>query len=64
MDLVAPNRCELHTAHQRDALFARLGPDPLRRDAVPAIAFERLRRSRLPLGAALLDQRIVAASAT
>lgn len=59
-DLVAPNRCELYTPQQREALFARLGADPLRRDADPAIAFDRLRRSKLPLGAALLDQRIIA----
>lgn len=59
-DLIAPNRCEPYTDEQREALFARLGADPLRRDADPQAAWARLRRSPLPIGAALLDQRIIA----
>jgi endonuclease-8 len=59
-DLVAPIRCELWSAEQRHELIAGLGPDPLRRDARPAVAWERLHASRLSIGAALLDQRIIA----
>lgn len=59
-DLIAPNRCEFYTDERREALFARLGADPLRRDADPDAAFVRLQRSPLPIGAALLDQRIIA----
>lgn len=59
-DLIAPNRCELYTDEQRRKLISRLGADPLRRDADPTAAFARLQRSPLPIGAALLDQRIIA----
>jgi len=59
-DLVAPIRCELWSVEQRDALVAGLGPDPLRADADPAVAWRRLHASKLPIGAALLEQRIIA----
>lgn len=42
------------------ALLERLGPDPLRADADPDRAWERLHRKRLGLGAALLDQTVFA----
>jgi endonuclease VIII len=41
-------------------LLDRLGPDPLRADANPEKAWERLRRKRIGLGAALLDQTVIA----
>src|SRR5262249_56449389 len=43
-------------------ILARLGPDPIRDDADPAIAWENLRRRRepRPIGDALLDQRVLA----
>ena len=45
---------------ERLAIVARLGPDPLRRDADPLIAWERIeRRPDRPIGDALLDQRVV-----
>ncbi|MEK6229676.1 MAG: DNA-formamidopyrimidine glycosylase family protein [Actinomycetota bacterium] len=42
------------------ALFERLGPDPLRADADPERAWQRLQRKRIGLGAALLDQTVIA----
>ena len=45
---------------QRDAAIAKLGPDPLRADADPARAWERIRRSSLPIGRLLMDQRVLA----
>ena len=57
-DLVAPNRCELWDDVERDALLARLGPDPLRGDD-PAPAFDRIRRSPRTIGELLLDQAVV-----
>jgi endonuclease-8 len=59
-DLIAPIRCELWSAEQWEALVASLGPDPLRRDADPEVAWRRLHASKLAIGAALLDQRIIA----
>ena len=60
LDLRGPAACELLTRPEVDALTARLGPDPLRPDAEPARAYERIRRSTKPLAALLLDQSIVA----
>ena len=45
---------------QRDAVVARLGPDPLRPDADPDLAWERIRRSRAPIAGLLMDQSVVA----
>jgi endonuclease VIII len=59
-DLSGPNRCELLTPDERDRITDRIGPDPLRSDADPALAVERLRRGSRPIGAALLDQSVVA----
>lgn len=59
-DLVGPNACELFTSDQWRSLAERLGPDPLRSDADPQRVWERLRRSRAPLGALLLNQAVLA----
>jgi endonuclease-8 len=60
IDLAGPTDCSIGTADDRDAVVARLGPDPLRRDAKPQLAIERIRRSKLPIGQLLLDQRVLA----
>jgi endonuclease VIII len=60
VDLIAPQRCELLDEAGRDALVAGLGPDPLRDDADPELAWERLQATGRPLAAALLDQSVVA----
>jgi endonuclease-8 len=59
-DLRGPTVCEVVTRAGQDAVTARLGPDPLRRDAVPLRACERIVRSRAPIGALLMDQSVVA----
>jgi len=59
-DLRGATTCELVTAEQRAAILARLGPDPLRKDADPAEAWERISRSRTPIGTLLMDQSVVA----
>lgn len=59
-DLRGATACELVTATQRDAIVARLGPDPLRPDADPERAWHRIRRSRTPIGTLLMDQSVVA----
>ena len=60
LDLRGPTACELIDEDAKRALHARLGADPLRRDADPTRVFEKLRRRRLPMGAILLDQSVVA----
>lgn len=58
-DLIAPSTCELLHREDAAALVARLGPDPLRDDADPDVAFANVTASRGTLGAALLDQALV-----
>jgi endonuclease-8 len=60
IDLVGPMACELLTRANEKRLLARLGADPLRADADPNRVWDRLRRSRRSLGAALLDQGLIA----
>ncbi|MFC7613580.1 Fpg/Nei family DNA glycosylase [Actinokineospora soli] len=59
-DLRGPNACEVITAAEARELRAKLGPDPLRRDADPARAWARISRSRTPIGALLMDQSVLA----
>jgi endonuclease-8 len=59
-DLRGATACELVTAEHRAAVLLRLGPDPLDPAADPGRAWDRIRRSRLPVGALLLDQAVFA----
>jgi endonuclease-8 len=60
IDLSGPTACELVGEEGMARIVARLGEDPLRADADPERAIADLARRRLPIGAALLDQRIIA----
>jgi formamidopyrimidine-DNA glycosylase len=60
IDLAGPTDCSIASADERDAIVARLGPDPLRRDAKPELALARMRKSAQPIGALLLDQKVMA----
>ncbi|MBW3557566.1 MAG: Fpg/Nei family DNA glycosylase [Actinobacteria bacterium] len=59
-DLIGATECALIDPAVRQAIFARLGPDPLRRDADPEAARCKLQRRRTPVGVALLDQSVIA----
>jgi endonuclease-8 len=59
-DLRGATTCELVTREGRDAVVARSGPDPIRPDADPLRAWERIRRSRAPIGGLLMDQTVLA----
>ena len=59
-DLVAPSACELLDATGVAALVGRLGPDPLRDDADAERAWANLSAFPGTVGAALLDQAVVA----
>ena len=59
-DLRGPTACEVLDEAQVSAIVARLGPDPLRRDADPELAWERIVKSRKSIGALLMDQRVIA----
>lgn len=59
-DLSGPTACDVIDPGEQAAIVARLGPDPLRRDADPSTVPARLGRRRSPFGAALMDQSVVA----
>jgi endonuclease-8 len=59
-DLRGATTCNLVTAAQRDAVVAKLGPDPLRDEADPGRAWLRISRSRTTIGALLMDQSVLA----
>lgn len=60
VDLSGPMRCEILDEAAVEALLAGLGPDPLDAGADPGRARAALARRRLPVGAALLDQAVLA----
>ena len=59
-DLRGATRCALVTEAERQAVVARLGPDPLRPDADPEAAWRRISASRRAVGELLMDQAVVA----
>jgi formamidopyrimidine-DNA glycosylase len=59
-DLRGATACELLDPAEIAALFARLGPDPLRRDADPTRAWQRIQRSPTSIAALLMDQQVIA----
>lgn len=58
-DLRGPQQCSVMTAAEVAGLVARLGPDPLRDDADPDLAWRRIHRSGRPIAALLMDQAIL-----
>ena len=56
-ELRGPTRCEVLTSAEKDELLARIGPDPIRSDADPERAWQRISRSQVAVGALLMDQR-------
>jgi endonuclease-8 len=59
-DLRGATACELVTPGQRALVLDRLGPDPLRPDADWTRAWARVSRSRVAIGALLMDQAVLA----
>ncbi|KKC04520.1 Fpg/Nei family DNA glycosylase [Mycobacterium nebraskense] len=59
-DLRGPTVCEVIDEGRVSDVLARLGPDPLRNDADPSSAWNRIAKSRRPIGALLMDQTVVA----
>ncbi|PYE13982.1 endonuclease-8 [Williamsia limnetica] len=59
-DLRGPTACELYTPEDLAALTSRLGPDPLRKDAEPDVAWGAISKSRKAIGALVMDQKVLA----
>lgn len=60
IDLVGATACELLTPDEVDEIRAKLGPDPIRRDADPERAWAALQRRSVGIGRALMDQKVLA----
>jgi endonuclease-8 len=58
-DLRGPILCALKTPAEIAAQIAQLGPDPLRPDADPTLAWRKISRSRRSVAALLMDQKIL-----
>lgn len=59
-DLRGPTACAVVDEAQMSAILDRLGPDPLRGDADPTEAWDRISKSRRAIGALLMDQSVLA----
>jgi DNA-formamidopyrimidine glycosylase len=60
LDLRGPTHCDLVTPAERKAVLARLGPDPLRPSADPERAWQRITKTKTPIGQLLMDQQVLA----
>ncbi|MGH3337093.1 MAG: Fpg/Nei family DNA glycosylase, partial [Nocardioides sp.] len=59
-DLRGATQCDLVSRERRDAIVGTLGPDPLRPDSDPMLAWRRISRSHRPIGDLLMDQAVLA----
>ncbi len=59
-DLRGATQCDLVTTAKRDSIVSALGPDPLRKDADPELAWRRITRSHRAIGDLLMDQTVLA----
>ena len=58
-DLRGATACELLGADRQAEITGPLGPDPLRDDADPDVAWQRVRVSRCRSALLLMDQRVI-----
>jgi endonuclease-8 len=59
-DLRGPAICELIGPDEKQTIHQRLGPDPLRPGDDIEKAWARISRSRMPIAALLMDQKVIA----
>ena len=59
-DLRGPNLCAVITPEQVESVTARLGPDPLRPEPDPELAWRKLSRSGRSVAELLMDQSVLA----
>ncbi len=60
IDINGPNICEILAEHEFMDLINRIGPDVLRSDANPTLAFEKIKKSKAPIGRLIMDQAVMA----
>ncbi len=59
-DLRGATQCDLVGMERRNTIIEALGPDPLRADALPELAWRKIQRSHRPIGDLLMDQHVLA----
>ena len=59
IDINGPTICRVLGEKEILSLIARIGPDVLRADANPDLAFHRISRSRAPIGRLIMDQTVM-----
>jgi endonuclease VIII len=60
IDINGPNTCEVLDDANFSALTKRIGPDVLREDADPDLAWKRIVKSKAAIGQLLMDQSVIA----
>ncbi len=60
VDLTGPTDCRVLDGDEEAIIRARLGPDPIRDDADPELAWARIAKRRSTIGEALMDQKVMA----
>ncbi len=60
VDVNGPTICRVLSQSELASLFERIGPDVLRDDADPTRAFNRIAKSRAPIGRLIMDQSVMA----
>lgn len=60
VDINGPNTCEIVDDAELAQLMGRIGPDVLREDADPEVAWARISKSRSSIGQLLMDQSVIA----
>ena len=58
-DLRGPQLCMVRTHAEVASRMSELGPDPLRADADPDLAWQRIHRASRPIAALLMDQTVL-----
>ncbi len=60
LDINGPTICRVLAEQDVLALIYRIGPDVLRSDADPNLAFNRITKSKAPIGRLIMDQSVMA----
>ena len=60
VDINGPTICRVLDPQEVQTLIARIGPDVLRADAEPDLAFEKIAKSKAPIGRLIMDQSVMA----
>ena len=60
IDINGPTICRVLAENEAIALINRIGPDVLRSDANPNLAFHKIAKSKAPIGRLIMDQSVMA----